>query len=109
MRVVAVFGALAAILLFSASVQSASATEYYVRADGAVSVVSAVVSVSYNVPGNLGSVKATVPAGYSFDPATATVVPTTPAYLQNIIAHVITTKPTTQNFKVGTGKIVVKS
>src|SRR6516164_2508499 len=60
-------------------------TEYVVNADGAVSVLDGTVSLNYNLPGNKGSVKVSVPTGYSFDPATGTVVPTTPAYLQNLI------------------------
>ncbi len=47
-------------------------TEYIVRADGAVGVVSGSVQVIYNLPGG-GSIKVTVPAGSYFDPATGTV------------------------------------
>ena len=83
-------------------------TEYYVSASGAVSVVSGVVSIHYNLPGNGGSVKATIPAGYSFNPATMTVVPTTPALLQNIIAHIITTRNNAETFKANGATIVVK-
>src|SRR5258706_4292571 len=49
-------------------------TEYVVRADGAVSCLSGSVSVTYNLPGNTGSVKVTVGAGFSFDPKTGQVV-----------------------------------
>ena len=83
-------------------------TEYYVRADGAVTVTSGTVSLNWNLPGNGGSVKVTVSAGYTFDPATGQVVPTTAAYLQNIIAHITTTKHNAQVFKVGGGTLVVK-
>lgn len=83
-------------------------TEYYVRADGAVTVVSGAVSLNFNKPGNGGSVKATVQAGFSFDPATGRVVPTTPAYLKNIIAHIVTTKNNAEVFKVGGATLVVK-
>jgi len=48
-------------------------TEYIVRADGAVGVVSGSVQVIYNLPNNGGSIKVTVPAGSYFDPATGTV------------------------------------
>jgi hypothetical protein len=82
-------------------------TEYYVRADGAVSVVSGAVSINYNLPGNGGSVKVTITAGFSFDPATGKVVPTTPAYLQNIIAHINTTKHNAEVFKVSGGATLV--
>ena len=81
-------------------------TEYYARADGAVTVISGAVSINYNLPGNGGSVKVTVSAGFSFDPATGQVVPTTPAYLQNIIADVTTTKHNAEVFKVGGATLV---
>lgn len=48
-------------------------TEYIVRSDGAVGVVSGSVQVIYNLPNNGGSIKVTVPAGSYFDPATGTV------------------------------------
>lgn len=83
-------------------------TEYYVRADGAVSVVSGSVKVHYNVPGNGGDVTVTVNAGYTFDPVTQTVVPTTPQYLQNIIAVIETTRRNAETFKIAHGRIVVK-
>jgi hypothetical protein len=83
-------------------------TEYLVRADGAVTVLSGSVSLNYNLPGNKGSVKADVPAGYSFDPATGTVVPTTPAYLTSIIADVNTVKENAEVYKAGGATVVVK-
>jgi hypothetical protein len=85
-------------------------TEYYVRADGAVSVVSGSVKVHYNKPGNgnNGNVVVTVPAGYTFDPATQKVVPTTPAYLQNIIAHITTSRNNAETFKLSSANLVVK-
>ena len=83
-------------------------TEYYVRADGAVTVASGTVSINYNLPGNGGSVKVTVSAGFSFDPTTGRVVPTTSAYLQNVIAHITTTKRNAQVFKIGRATLVVK-
>ena len=78
------------------------------RADGAVTVISGAVSLNFNLPHNGGSVKATVNAGFSFDPATGQVVPTTPAYLQNIVAHIITTKHNAEVFKVGGATLIVK-
>jgi len=48
-------------------------TEYIVRSDGAVGVISGSVQVIYNLPGNGGSIKVTVPAGSYFEPATGTV------------------------------------
>ena len=83
-------------------------TEYLVRSDGAVTVTSGTVSLNWNLPGNKGSVKVTVSAGFSFDPATGQVVPTTSAYLQDIIADISTTKHNAQVFKVGGGTLVVK-
>jgi hypothetical protein len=84
-------------------------TEYVVNADGAVSVLDGTVSLNYNLPGNKGSVKVSVPAGSSFDPATGTVVPTNPSYLQNIIADVNTVKQNAQSFKAGGATIVVSA
>jgi len=83
-------------------------TEYYVRSDGAVTVTSGTVSINYNEPGGGGSVKVTVSAGYSFDPTTGQVVPTTPGYLQDIIAHISTTRHNAQVFKVDGATVVVK-
>jgi len=83
-------------------------TEYYVRADGAVSTISGEVHVIYNLPGNQGSVQVDVPAGYSFNPATGKVVPTTSGYLQNIIAHINTVRNNAQVFKTGGATVVVK-
>ena len=51
-------------------------TEYLVRADGAVTVLSGSVTVNYNKPGG-GSVRVTINAGFSFNPATGQVVTTT--------------------------------
>lgn len=83
-------------------------TEYVVRADGAVTVLSGSVSVTYNLPGNRGSIKADVAAGYSFDPATGTVVPTTAEYLNNIIADINTVKENAEVFKAQGATVVVK-
>src|SRR5262249_49980505 len=83
-------------------------TEYLVRADGAVTCLSGSVQVIFNLPHNGGSVKVTVPAGYSFDPATGQVVPTTPAFLHNIIADVDTVRMNAQVFKTGGATVVVK-
>jgi hypothetical protein len=83
-------------------------TEYLVRADGAVTVISGSVTVHYNLPGNGGSVKVTVDPGFSFNPATGKVVPTSPAYLQNIIADIDTVRQNAQSFKAGGATVVVK-
>ncbi|TAK91116.1 MAG: hypothetical protein EPO07_19950 [Verrucomicrobia bacterium] len=83
-------------------------TEYVVRADGAVSVLSGSVTVNYNLPGNKGDVKVTIPAGYTFDPSTGQVVPTTPAYLQNVIADINTVRNNARVFKAGGATIVIK-
>jgi hypothetical protein len=83
-------------------------TEYLVRADGAVTVLSGAVTVTYNLPGNRGSVKVTVQAGFSFDPATGQVVPTTPEYLVNIIADINTVRQNAQSFKTGGATVIVK-
>jgi hypothetical protein len=83
-------------------------TEYIVSASGAVSVLSGSVNVIYNLPGNKGSVNSDVPAGYTFDPATGTVVPTSPEYLQNVIADINTVKQNAQVFKAAGATVVVK-
>jgi len=89
------------------AVASIVGTEYVVRADGAVTVLSGSVSVTYNLPGNRGSIKVDVAAGYSFDPSTGNVVPTTPEYLANIIADINTVQGNAEVFKVGKGATVV--
>ena len=83
-------------------------TEYLVRADGAVSVLSGSVTVTYNLPGNTSSIRVTVGAGFSFNPATGQVVPTTPAYLQNIVADIDTVRQNAEVFKAAGATIVVK-
>jgi len=83
-------------------------TEYLVRADGAVTVLSGSVSVNYNLPHNGGSVRVVIPAGFSFNPATGQVVATTPAFLQNIIADINTVRQNAQVFKAGGTTVVVK-
>jgi hypothetical protein len=83
-------------------------TEYVVRADGAVSVLSGSVQVNYVLPGNGGAVKVTVPAGMSFDPATGRVVVTTPAFLQNIIADIDTVRNNAKVFKTGGANVIVR-
>ena len=59
-------------------------TEYSVRADGTVACLSGTVSVAYNPPGNGSPVSVSVAAGFSSDPATGKIAPTSTAYLQNI-------------------------
>jgi hypothetical protein len=83
-------------------------TKYEVNADGAVSVVEGTVRLNYNLPGNKGSVKVTVPMGYTFDPATGTVVPTTSSYRQNLIAKIDTLQNNAEVFKAGGATIVVQ-
>jgi hypothetical protein len=83
-------------------------TEYVVRNDGAVTVLSGAVSVHYNLPGNGGSVKVVVQPGQSFNPATGTVVPTTAAFLQDSIAHINTVRQNAETFKAGGATIVIK-
>jgi len=83
-------------------------TEYVVNASGAVTVLSGSVQVTYNLPGNKGSVQVTVSAGYSFDPTTQKVVPTKPAYLQNIIADVNAVKANAEVYRTGGATIVIK-
>jgi len=83
-------------------------TEYVVRADGAVSVLSGAVSVRYNRPGSGGSVLVVVQPGQSFNPATGTVVPTTPAFLQDTIAHINTVQQNAETFRVDGATVVIK-
>lgn len=83
-------------------------TEYIVNSQGAVSVLSGSVEVIYNLPGNNGSITVPVPAGSTFDPATGTVVPTTPGYLQNVIADVNAVRLNAEVYKVAGATIVVK-
>jgi hypothetical protein len=83
-------------------------TEYLVRADGAVTVISGEVTVIYNKPKDGGSVKVSVGPGESFNPKSGDVVPTTPDYLQNIIADVDTVRNNAEVYKAGKATIVVK-
>ena len=83
-------------------------TEYVVNAQGAVTVLSGSVEVIYNLPGNQGSIKVVVQAGYSFNPATGKVVPTDPSFLQNIIADVTAVRQNAEVFKTGGATIIVK-
>jgi hypothetical protein len=64
--------------------------------------------VNYNLPGNGGSVRVTINAGYSFNPATGQVVPTTPEYLANIIADINTVRNNAEVFKTGGATVVVQ-
>jgi hypothetical protein len=89
------------------SVATIVGTEYVVSASGAVSVLDGVVAINYNLSGSGGSVQVSIPAGSTFDPATGTVVPTDPKYLQSIIADVKTVQQNAQTFKVGKASIVV--
>ena len=91
------------------SVATIVGTEYVVNASGAVTVLSGAVSLNYNLPGNKGSITVSVPVGYSFDPATGQVVPTSAQFLQNIIADITTVKQNAETFKAGGATIVVKN
>ena len=92
----------------SKSVATIVGTEYVVNASGAVTVLDGQVSINFNLPGNGGSVKVSIPQGYSFNPATGTVVPTSAQFLQNITADVNTVKQNAQTFKAGGATIVIK-
>jgi hypothetical protein len=83
-------------------------TEYVVNAQGAVTVLSGSVEVTYYLPGNRGSVKVNVAAGSTFDPVTQTVVATTPAHMQDITADVDAVKANARVFKAGGATIVIK-
>lgn len=83
-------------------------TEYVVRADGAVTVLSGEVKLDYNLRKNGGSVKATVEAGQSFEPSTGKVISTTPEYLENITADVDTIRNNAEVYKIGKATLVVK-
>ncbi|HEY2330137.1 MAG TPA: FecR domain-containing protein [Verrucomicrobiae bacterium] len=83
-------------------------TEYVINASGAVTVLDGAVSINYNLPGNNGSVKVSIPQGSTFNPATGAVVPTSPQFLQNLIADVNTVQQNAQTFKAGGATIAVK-
>jgi hypothetical protein len=87
---------------------SITGTEYVVRADGAVSVLSGVVSVIYNEPGRGGSIKLTVYPGQTFDPVTGMIVETTPEYLEDLIADVDTVRRNAEVYKLDNATLVVK-
>jgi hypothetical protein len=82
-------------------------TEYLVSASGAVTVLSGMVSVNCTLPGKTELVQVSVPAGQSFDPATGTVVPTSPAYLTSIISDVNTVKNNAEVYKTAVATVAV--
>jgi hypothetical protein len=84
-------------------------TEYVVNQQGAVSVLSGSVDVTYNLPGNKGSIKVTVAAGQTFDPGTGKVAATTPAQLQNVLADVNAVRQNAEVYKIGKATLVVKA
>jgi hypothetical protein len=84
-------------------------TEYIVTSSGLVSVVSGTVDVIYTLPKNGGSVKATVPAGFTFNPATGTVVPTPQPLPGDVLAHVNTVRQNAEVYKAGGATIVVQA
>jgi len=82
-------------------------TEYVVRSDGAVSVLSGSVVLNFLVKGGGGFHHVTVPAGYSFDPTTGKVVPTTPDFLKNTIADITAVRNMAKVFKFSNANLVV--
>jgi hypothetical protein len=90
------------------SISMMSATEYVVRADGAVSAIEGSVSVKYLEPSEGGPTQVTLLPGESFDPQTRSVVDTTPEFLENLIAEVDTLKRNAVNYRVGDAKVLVK-
>jgi hypothetical protein len=84
-------------------------TEYIVRADGAVTCISGSIKVIFNLPNNGGSVNVNVPAGFTFNPATGQVVPTSGFVdTSKIIADINTVRENAQVFKAGGATVVVK-
>lgn len=63
-------------------------TEYLMRADGAVTVLSGVVSMNYESADGAGPVKVTVPAGGSLNPATRRVAMTGRDEFPELAVHV---------------------
>lgn len=84
-------------------------TEYVINSGGAVTVLSGSVSVTYNLPGNGGAIRVTVPQGSTFDPVTGTVRPTQSADLQNIVDDINTVKQNAETFKINHTIIVIKA
>lgn len=82
-------------------------TEYCVRGDGAVTCFSGQVTVTCNLPDNGGSLQVPVGAGYSLDPSTGNVIPTTSAFLKNTLGDFQAVRDNARNFKIGRGGIVV--
>jgi hypothetical protein len=93
---------------FPGGVATIKGTEYIVRSDGAVTVLSGVVRVNFNLPGNGGSIRVTINAGQSFNPATGQVVTTTAEYLLNTVAQVDTVRNNAEVFKTGGATVVVQ-
>ena len=83
-------------------------TQYVINAGGDVSVLNGEVTIRYNLPRHGGSVKATIPQGFTFDPTTGKVVPTNAAYLKNIVDDINTVKENAQTFKINNATIVIK-
>ncbi len=84
-------------------------TEYIVRADGSVTCISGSIKVIFNLPHNGGSVNVNVPAGFSFNPATGQVVPTS-GFVDTspILDDVNTVRNNAMVFKAAGATIVVK-
>ncbi len=104
-RHVSLLLAFGAVLAFATSL--VQATEYFVRADGAVSPISGAVNVSFNQSGQRGGTMVRVWPGYSFDPATRTVVVSTPAYYQDTLYHITTIRRNALSFTVAGGATLV--
>src|SRR5207237_6074923 len=83
-------------------------TEYLVRADGAVLVLSGTVQVIYNLPNSGGSIKVNVPAGMFFDPKTGKVQTFNNGDIKNIVDDIQTVKQNAEVFKVAGETVVVK-
>jgi len=83
-------------------------TEYVVRFDGAVSVLSGSVTLTYKKPRG-GTLSFTVGEDQTFDPNKGKVVPTTNEYLRKIIAGVYTVRATAETYKIGKATLIVRT
>jgi len=82
-------------------------TEYVVYYDGTVTVLSGVVNINYNNPGQRGSVKVQVSAGFTFNAATRTVVASPTPIPPDYDYHVSTVRNNALVFRVADGATVV--
>jgi len=95
-------------ILFPGGIATIKGTEYIVRANGGVTVLSGVVRVNYDLPGTDKSVRVSIGAGQSFNSATGKVLPTNPADLANSMAEVETVRNNAEIFKAGGGTLVIQ-